>query len=293
MSELNFPASPVENQEHTHAGVLWKFIGGAWSAQSSTAIADVQGLETALDDKLNVSDVVNNLTSTETQKALSAAQGKVLQDTIDAINVLLASDTGTLDTLQEVVDYIVANRGTLESLGIANISGLQAALDGKAASSHTHTTANITGLDTALAGKQATLTLGTNVLAALAVAAVGTAGGFLRATAPVMSGPTFNGGPIEQVFAVSSSTNPALSPNNGPLQTWTLTAARTPTLGTWAEGQSMTLHITAGAYTVDWGSLVTWKTDGGAAPDLLASGVTPVVLWKVGSTVYGIRAGDA
>jgi hypothetical protein len=37
---------------------------------------------------------------------------------------------------------------------IANVTGLQTALDGKAASSHTHTIANVTGLQTALNGKQ-------------------------------------------------------------------------------------------------------------------------------------------
>lgn len=38
---------------------------------------------------------------------------------------------------------------------IANVTGLQAAIDGKAASSHTHTIANVTGLQTALDGKAA------------------------------------------------------------------------------------------------------------------------------------------
>jgi hypothetical protein len=39
---------------------------------------------------------------------------------------------------------------------IANVTGLQTALDGKAASSHTHTIANVTGLQTTLDGKAAT-----------------------------------------------------------------------------------------------------------------------------------------
>lgn len=38
---------------------------------------------------------------------------------------------------------------------ISDVTGLQTALDGKAASSHTHTIANVTGLQTALDGKQA------------------------------------------------------------------------------------------------------------------------------------------
>ena len=46
----------------------------------------------------------------------------------------------------------------IPELAIGKISGLQGALDGKAPTSYTHTTAQITGLDTALTGKQATLT---------------------------------------------------------------------------------------------------------------------------------------
>jgi hypothetical protein len=38
---------------------------------------------------------------------------------------------------------------------VANVTGLQAALDAKAAASHVHTIANVTGLQTALDGKQA------------------------------------------------------------------------------------------------------------------------------------------
>ena len=75
------------------------------------------------------SDVVNNVTSTAIDVPLSAAQGKVLKDLIDAINTLLTSDNTDLDSLQEVVDYIETNRTNLDNLGISNITGLQAALD--------------------------------------------------------------------------------------------------------------------------------------------------------------------
>jgi len=76
-------------------------------------------------------DVVDNVTSTATDVPLSANQGKILKDLIDSINTLLTSDNVDLDSLQEVVDYIEANRDTLDNLGISNISGLQAALDAK------------------------------------------------------------------------------------------------------------------------------------------------------------------
>lgn len=44
---------------------------------------------------------------------------------------------------------------------ISDITGLQTALDGKAASSHTHTITNVTGLQTALDGKEPTIAAGT------------------------------------------------------------------------------------------------------------------------------------
>jgi hypothetical protein len=112
------------------------------------AIADVTGLQTALDAKIAVSNIVNTLTSTATNQPLSAAQGKALKDLIDTINTFLISDETTLDTLQEIVDFIQLNRADLDTLSIASIAGLQAALDGKAASSHTHTASQVTDFDT-------------------------------------------------------------------------------------------------------------------------------------------------
>lgn len=98
----------------------------------------------------------------------------------------------------------------------------------------------------------------------------------------------------EDVYAVSGTT-PALSPTNGTIQTWTLSGSSTPTAGTWAAGQSMTLMVDDGtAYTIDWSSVsVTWKTDSGSAPTLNTSGYTVIVLWKVSTTIYGARVGNA
>jgi hypothetical protein len=109
-----------------------------------------------------------------------------------------------------------------------------------------------------------------------------------------LNGAVLNDGYTEEVFAVTGTT-PALSPTNGSIQTWTLTANSTPTAGTWAEGQSITLMVDDGtAYTITWTSVaVTWKTDGGSAPTLNTSGFTAIQLWKVGSTIYGARVGDA
>ena len=86
-----------------------------------------------------------------------------------------------------------------------------------------------------------------------------------------------------------------LDPNNGSIQLWTLGASRTPGQVNWATGQSITLMIDDGAaYAVTWATLaVVWKTNGGTAPTLNTSGFTIITLWKVGTTIYGARVGDA
>ncbi len=80
-------------------------------------------LESITTSKINVSDIVNDLTTNSTNKVLSAAQGVVIKGLIDALQTELGSHTHT----------------------IANVTGLQSALDGKAATSHgTHVTYSTT-----------------------------------------------------------------------------------------------------------------------------------------------------
>jgi hypothetical protein len=103
-----------------------------------------------------------------------------------------------------------------------------------------------------------------------------------------------NDGYTEEVFAITDGTV-NLDPNNGSIQTWTLGANRTPGQANWAAGQSITLMVDDGsAFTITWSTLaVVWTTDGGSAPTLNTSGFTTITLWKVGTTIYGARVGDA
>ena len=119
-------------------------------------------------------------------------------------------------------------------------------------------------------------------------------GNVVLSTSPTVAGITINDGYTEEVFAVTGTT-PALSPANGSIQTWTLSANSTPTAGTWNAGQSITFMIDDGsAYTINWATVaVTWKTGGGTAPTLNTTGFTAITLWKVGSVIYGARVGDA
>ena len=103
-----------------------------------------------------------------------------------------------------------------------------------------------------------------------------------------------NDGYTEEVFAITDGATVNLDPNNGSIQTWTLGASRTPGQANWAAGQTITLLVDDGtARTITWSTLaVVWKTDGGVAPTLETTGVTVIVLWKVGTTIYGARVGD-
>jgi hypothetical protein len=114
-------------------------------------------------------------------------------------------------------------------------------------------------------------------------------------TTPTMSGATFNGGYTETPYAIIDAPGVQISPTNGSVQTWTLGASRVPTLGTWAAGQSMTLHVndTASAYTVDWATSMGVVWVGGSAPALTpGGGYTVIGLWKLGTTIYGVCPGQ-
>lgn len=95
----------------------------------SLSIEDVKDLQTSLDLKVNIVDIVDNLVSTLVDVPLSANQGRVLNekvkvasDAIESIKTVLASDDTSLDELQEIVNYIKQNRDNLQNLDLSNIA---------------------------------------------------------------------------------------------------------------------------------------------------------------------------
>jgi hypothetical protein len=110
---------------------------GDFAAASHThIIANVTGLQTALDGKENA----------------------FTKNTAFNKNFGTTADTVTQGNDARLSD---ARTPTAHTHPISDITGLQTALDGKAASVHTHTIDNVTGLQTALDGKEPSITAGT------------------------------------------------------------------------------------------------------------------------------------
>lgn len=109
-------------------------------------------------------------------------------------------------------------------------------------------------------------------------------------TALALTNSPFVGTPVEDVYAISG-TSVALEPDNGSVQTHTLTGNTTYT-DAFSAGQAITLMIDDGtAYTITWPTM-TWVNNAGAAPTLATTGYTVVALWKVSTTLYGALVGD-
>jgi hypothetical protein len=100
----------------------------------------------------------------------------------------------------------------------------------------------------------------------------------------------------DTVHTISDGAGFEIDPANGSIQIVTLGAARTPAATNFEAGQIVLLGIDDGTdYTITWTTVnPTWVKAGGTAtaPTLATSGYTWILLWKVGSTIYGTEVGS-
>lgn len=142
--------------------------------------------------------------------------------------------------------------------------------------------------------------LKTNGSAVLSFDTAVTPSGTQTLTNKTLTDPAIIGTILEDVYTISDGAAFEIDPGNGSIQLITLGASRTPKATNFTAGESIILMVDDGtSYTLTWtdatfgGSGVVWKTDGGVAPTLNASGYTVIVLWKVSTQVYGARVGNA
>lgn len=116
---------------------------------TTKAVVDYVAAELA---DLDVSALAGRVTTLE-------GEMDTVQEQITIINgagegSIAKAKTDAIAAAKTYTDQEVAKKANLQHThAIADVTGLQDALDGKANTVHTHTTAQVTGLDTALAGK--------------------------------------------------------------------------------------------------------------------------------------------
>lgn len=116
-----------------------------------TTAAVVAYVTNAIGD-LDVSALETRVGTLETEMDAAQAAITTIQGTGEGSIKKAAADT--LASAKSYTDQEVAKKANLEHTHeIADVTGLQDALDGKANTVHTHTTAQVDGLDAALAGK--------------------------------------------------------------------------------------------------------------------------------------------
>jgi hypothetical protein len=115
-----------------------------------------------------------------------------------------------------------------------------------------------------------------------------------------LTDPTIVGTIKEDIYTITDGAAFEIDPGNGSIQLITLGASRTPKATNFVAGETVILMVDDGsAYTITWSdttfgaSGVLWKTNGGVAPTLNTTGYTVIVLWEVGTQIYGARVGDA
>lgn len=79
--------------------------------------------------EIDIPEIINNLTTQDSTKTLSAEMGYVLRQQIQTIETILNSDDTSLDTLQEIVDRIKLINEGFDTLDISDVGGLQNALN--------------------------------------------------------------------------------------------------------------------------------------------------------------------
>ena len=129
-----------------------KSISGAGDdTHLATTKAVVDYVATKLTE-LDVSALEGRVDTLETE--MDAAQASITTITGDGEGSIAKAKTDAITAAKTYTDQEVAKKANLEHTHeIADVTGLQDALNGKANTVHTHTTAQVDGLDAALAGK--------------------------------------------------------------------------------------------------------------------------------------------
>lgn len=96
-----------------------------------------------ISNNANKTIIRDNLTTTNSGDALSAKQGYVLKGLIDTIQALISSDDVNLNTVQEIIVFIKANKSVIDSIATSKVDKVS----GKGLSSNDFTNQLLTKLN--------------------------------------------------------------------------------------------------------------------------------------------------
>jgi hypothetical protein len=206
-------------------------------------------------------------------------------------DIISNTDSQALDSLTEIVAAFQEADGNMNNAITALSSGATAALA-------TETAARIAADVTVLASANAytdskTLISGSDTQVLFNNAGeIGASNGLTfdnSSSTLTADNITLQGAFKETVYNITDNSSVDINPLNGTVQTWTLNANRTPAAVNFASGQSVTLMINSGVYTVTWTNIpVSWI---GVTAPTFSTGFNVVELWKVGAVIYGAFIG--
>jgi hypothetical protein len=174
-----------------------------------------------------------------------------------ATGVIYCDGAGAAAAVKAIIDET-----TLTTLGITATAAELNILDGVTATSTELNYLDITTLGTSQASKAVTADANGDV--------------------------KFSNAVVETVYDLTGT---ALDPNNGTVQTKTISANTTFT-DSLSAGESMSLHLTsASSYTITWPTITWVSRTGDNAPTLTAADT--VVLFKISTTLYGVWIGSS
>jgi len=184
--------------------------------------------------------------------------------------IIYCDGSGAAANVRAIIDAT-----TLTTLGITATAAELNILDGA-----TVTTAEVNILDGVTA---TTAELNYNDITTL-----GTSQASKAVTADANGDVKFSNAIVETVYNLTGT---ALDPNNGTVQTKTISADTTFT-DSLSAGESMSLHLTsASSYTITWPTITWVSRVGDTAPTLTAEDT--VVLFKISTTLYGVWIGSS
>lgn len=122
------------------------------------SINDIESLQNALNSKAPVDHSHDYAPTGHSHNYATTQQGALADTAVQPEDLSTVATTGTYADL-EGLPQIPSSPGDVGAAPashthtIANVTGLQSAIDGKAPSSHSHSVSDVTGLDAALSGK--------------------------------------------------------------------------------------------------------------------------------------------